>query len=320
MQAANELPDSLAVAQPTVLVLGATGQTGRLVVEELRRQPGQVHLRVAARKETDLARLRAAGLEAVYLDFDDARTFGPALAGVERLFLLTGYTVDMLVQSKTLVDAARKAGVRHLVHQGIFGQWDCTDAHFAWHQLVEAYIERSGLAWTHLHPNFFMEYFHLVPPIGGSFPSYWGDNRLGWIAARDVARVAATVLREGPAKHAGQHYWLSTEALTGGQVAAVMSDVVGRAVHCNVIADDQVAAALVAPLSQMEANYAAGAVDFMQQVRDGRMGYIGSVRDDVPLVTGQPALTMREWLTENRAPLLAAVERPAAEQQSGAKT
>jgi len=49
------------------------------------------------------------------------------------LFLLTGYTVDMLVQSKTLVDAAKKAGVRHIVHQGVFGQWDCTDPHFAWH-------------------------------------------------------------------------------------------------------------------------------------------------------------------------------------------
>lgn len=168
MLAGNEV--QVGPSLPVILVLGATGQTGRLVVEELRHQPGAVHLRVAARKETDLARFRAAGLDAVRVDLNDPSTFGLALAGVDRLFLLTGYTVDMLVQSKTLVDAARKAGVRHLVHQGIFGQWDCTDAHFAWHQLVEAYIERSGLAWTHLHPNFFMEYFRVAPPTGLSLP------------------------------------------------------------------------------------------------------------------------------------------------------
>lgn len=146
-------------------------------------------------------------------------------------------------------------------------------------------------------------------PTGGVFPSFWGENRLGWIAARDVARVAATVLREGPGKHAGQHYWLSTEALTGAQVATVLSEVLGRAVRCQVIADEQVAAALGAPLSQMEAKYAAGAVEFMRQVRDGRMGYIGSVRDDVPFVTGQPATSLREWVLDNRSQLLAALDQ-----------
>jgi uncharacterized protein YbjT (DUF2867 family) len=56
--------------------------------------------------------------------------FGSALAGVDRLYLLTGYTVAMVNQSKTLVDAAKKAHVQHIVHQGIFGEWDCTDPHF----------------------------------------------------------------------------------------------------------------------------------------------------------------------------------------------
>ena len=75
----------------------------------------------------------------------------------------------MLVQSKTLVDAARKAGVRHIVHLGIFGQWDCTDPHFAWHQMIEKYIEASGIAWTHLHPNVFMDnLLTFFAPRGGT--------------------------------------------------------------------------------------------------------------------------------------------------------
>lgn len=100
----------------------------------------------------------------------------------------------------------------HIVHVGTFGNWDCTDPHFTWHQLVEAYIEASGIAWTHLHPNVFMEvlanFMHIRNDV---FRVYWGDRRVGWIAARDIAAVAATVLCEGPQKQGGQNYWLSAQ-------------------------------------------------------------------------------------------------------------
>ncbi len=82
--------------QPTVLVIGATGQAGRLIVEDLNRDPGNVRLRLAAHKQADVEKLKSAGNEAVHLDLDDVKTFGPALAGVDRLYLLTGYTVAML--------------------------------------------------------------------------------------------------------------------------------------------------------------------------------------------------------------------------------
>lgn len=81
------------------------------------------------------------GKDCKFLDLDDPTTFALALAGVDRVFLLTGYTVGMLTQSKTLVDAAKKAGVSHIVHVGVFAEWNTTDAHFAWHQMIEKYIE-----------------------------------------------------------------------------------------------------------------------------------------------------------------------------------
>jgi NAD(P)H dehydrogenase (quinone) len=121
---------------PTILLMGVTGQTGRLLLEEFDRDPRGVRLRVAARKPGDVEKMRSAGRDAVRLDLDDPRTFAQALAGVDRLFLLTAYTVAMLHQSKMLVDAARKARVSHIVHQGILANWDCTDPHFAWHQMI----------------------------------------------------------------------------------------------------------------------------------------------------------------------------------------
>ena len=116
--------------KPIVLVLGSSGQIGKLVVQGLE-QSQDVRVRLSSRRPEEVERLRGEGKEAVHLDLDDPSTFAQALAGVDRVFLLTGYTVAMLTQSKTLVDAAKKAGVKHIVHVGSFGEWHCTDPHFA---------------------------------------------------------------------------------------------------------------------------------------------------------------------------------------------
>jgi NAD(P)H dehydrogenase (quinone) len=297
-----ETPKQRKPTGPVVLVLGASGRTGRHVLEEFDREPGDFRLRLAARSPERIERFRAEGRDAVLLDLDDPRTFGPALAGVDRIFLLTGYTVAMLAQSKTLVDAARKARVRHIVHVGIFGNWDCTDPHFVWHQLVERYIEASGIAWTHLHPNVFMELLSaMIPERGEAFSVFWGEHRLGWIAARDIAAVAATVLREGPEKHAGQEYWLSAEVAGGREIAALFTEALGRPIRFEIKRPDEFAAAMSTTGGfPVESWYAAGVVDGWRQVLDGRMGYLGTVRDDVTLVTGRPSTSLRQWVDENK--------------------
>jgi NAD(P)H dehydrogenase (quinone) len=187
---------------PTVLVLGASGTIGRQVIKDLEGQA--VNVRITSRKQEVVDQLTGEGKDCVYLDLDAPRTFALALAGVDRVFLLTGYTVAMLTQSKTLVDAAKKAGVRHIVHVGVFAEWDTTDAHFAWHQMIEKYIEASGIAWTHLHPNMFMEVFTgLYIPKNLTYTGYWEDRRIGYIASSDIAAMAAKALVDGPERHGG---------------------------------------------------------------------------------------------------------------------
>ena len=70
---------------------------------------------------------------------------------------MTGYIVDMLLQSKVLTDNAKKAGISHVVHLGACGPDDATVGHWAWHQLVERYIEWAGFTFTHLRPQDFMQ-------------------------------------------------------------------------------------------------------------------------------------------------------------------
>src|SRR5258706_12688089 len=102
----------------SLLVLGVTGQVGTLVAQHLKRSG--VHFSVGTRRKANLEELAHQFGASRFIDLDDPRTFDEALKNVTGLFLITGYTVDMLVQSKTLIDAAKRTGVKHIVHHGAF--------------------------------------------------------------------------------------------------------------------------------------------------------------------------------------------------------
>jgi NAD(P)H dehydrogenase (quinone) len=266
---------------PTVLVLGASGTIGRQVIKDLEGQA--VNVRITSRKQEVVDQLTGEGKDCVYLDLDDPRTFALALAGVDRVFLLTGYTVAMLTQSKTLVDAAKKAGVRHIVHVGVFAEWDTTDAHFAWHQMIEKYIEASGIAWTHLHPNMFMEVFTgLYIPKNLTYTGYWEDRRIGYIASSDIAAMAAK---------------------------ALLSDVTGLEIKY----ENKGLEGFKEVIEQIVANggeswYANANIEFVTQMLDGRMSYMSMVQNDIPYVLGRPAKTLREFLEEHKAAIVESAE------------
>src|SRR5580693_4766071 len=258
------------------LILGSTGRTGKAVIAELKQTPGSHQAVHASRNREQVDAWRREGKDAVYLDLDDPRTFPEALRGVDRLFLATGYTIHMVHQSKTIVDAAADAGVEFIVHLGIFGNGRMTDPHFAWHEMVERYIEGSGVSWSHLHPHFFMQ--NILTTLGlpnGQLRWPVGDKRVGWIAGEDLAAVAATVLAEGPLAHAGQNYFLSTEVLNGVEAAAILSEALGRQI-APVVPSDLVAAfasgAVKSPAG-MEENYAKSQLEWAHQSFDGRMDY-----------------------------------------------
>lgn len=131
------------VHQPTVLVLGATGTIGRSLVAELRADDaaGRLDL-VAGVRRPDAGRVLGDGvrLRLVDLDLPEREGLGrlvAALRDVDRLFLLTGYDVRMLAQSKAVVDAAAEAGVGHVVHLGVHAAPGSSVPHHGWHQLVE---------------------------------------------------------------------------------------------------------------------------------------------------------------------------------------
>jgi uncharacterized protein YbjT (DUF2867 family) len=294
-----------------VLVLGATGLTGAAIASDLDNRTADIEVVRASRSQEQVHAWKREGKQAVYLDLDDAQTFPAALQGIDRLFLLTGYTIAMLHQSKTLVDAAADAGVSFIVHQGIFGNGRSTDPHFAWHEMVERYIEGSGVAWTHLHPHFFMQ--NILTNLGlpnGQLRWPIGDKRVGWIAGEDLAAVAAAVLAEGPATHASKNYFLSTEVLNGAEAATLLSEALEREIAPIVMTPSDVIAAFasgaVKPPAAMEEHYAKSTLEWVQQSFDGRMDYSIVTTSTVKDLLGRPGLTLREWAQLHAEALLAA--------------
>lgn len=294
---------------PTVLILGASGTIGSQLVKDLENKP--VNIRITSRKQNEVAQLCSEGKDCKFLDLDDPQTFALALADVDRVFLLTGYTIGMLTQSKTLVDAAKKAGVSHIVHVGVFAEWDTTDAHFAWHQMIEKYIEASSISWTHLHPNMFMEALTgAYLPKNLSFTTYWEDRRVGYIATSDIAAVAAKVLVDGPDRHASKHYWLSVESHNGEEIAQLMSEVTGLNIKCEEKGLDEVKQLIEAWIANgADSWYASANIEFVRQMLDGRMSYMSMVQNDIPYILGRPAKTLREYFDENKEVLIASANQ-----------
>jgi uncharacterized protein YbjT (DUF2867 family) len=216
----------------------------------------------------------------------------------------------MVHQSKTIVDAAADAGLQFIVHLGIFGNGRTTDPHFAWHEMVERYIEGSGVAWSHIHPHFFMDnLLTSVPVVNGRFYWFMGDKRVGWIAADDLAAVSAQVLAEGSQKHASKQYWLSTEVMNGVEAAAEIAEGLGQPVESVVLTPDDLVAQITSGAMQMpsyvEANYGASILEWVRQTYDGRMDFGATTTTVVEDLTGRKPLTLREWVMRYRDSILA---------------
>ena len=213
-----------------ILITGATGTTGREVVEELRRA-GATGVRALVRDPARAPFISEAGFETVGGDFERPETLRAALEGVERALLLTPPSPQTFEHNRVFVEAAADAGVRHVIKLSAFGADAGAGEGFGrWHGQAEELLKSSGVAWTMLRPNFFMQ--NLLGQAGqiaatGRIFQPLGDARASFIDTRDIAAVAARALTEGG--HEGQTYTLTgPEALSYHDVAARLSAAAGR--------------------------------------------------------------------------------------------
>jgi uncharacterized protein YbjT (DUF2867 family) len=271
-----------------ILVIGASGTVGTELVKLLQSK-GEAVVRATSRAN--------AGADQAYVDLVKGEGVDAALAGVDRVFLLSppGH-VNQDELLKPVIDRARARGVRKAVLMTAMGA-NADDALPL--RRAERHLERSGLAWNVIRPNWFMQNFNTfwIAPIRA-------QNRIllpvakakgSFIDARDIAAVAAELLTSD--RHANQELDLTgPEALDHDQVAAILARETGRPIAFQDIPPEAMRSALLdAGLPRPYAEFLLVILGYF------KAGYAERITDSVERVTGRRPTAFATYAKDYRA-------------------
>jgi uncharacterized protein YbjT (DUF2867 family) len=279
-----------------ILVVGATGTVGSQVVEQLRQRGEKV--RAATREPAAAARRLAGVAESAEFDFERPETFAPALHGVDRVFLIARPGDEHADRvAIPLIDAMRRPRVRHVVNLTAMGVEQRDDIAL---RKVERYLEASGIGFTHLRPNFFMQVFSTGPLLAdirstGALHVPAADARISYVDVRDIAAVAAAALTQPG--HAGRAYTLTGgEALDHHQIARHVSEAAGTTIRYVPIGEDAARTAITA--AGLSSERAERLIGFYRLVRQG---FCAPVTPDVETVLGRPPIAFARFARDSAA-------------------
>lgn len=277
-----------------ILLTGATGLAGGHVAKALVRKG--VPLRALVRDLGKAQALADLGIDLVEGDLGDSASLARAFQGVDKAFLLMANVEEQLDYETRYIDAAKAAGVSHLVklsaieagagHANLLKQY---------HGGSEDYLKASGLGYTILRGNVFMQYMLYFKPVieaTGAFYVPRANARMAMVDVRDIADVAAQVLTQDG--HLGKTYTLTgPDTLTFGDVATAFSSLMGREVGCVEIPAEAYKEAL---LKTGQSDWTATAVteEFVLMGDGGADNLTG----DVAAVTGHAPRTFTQMLAD----------------------
>jgi uncharacterized protein YbjT (DUF2867 family) len=230
-----------------ILVTGATGLSGSLTIREFARQKTPVRALVRDRaKARELEALPT--VEIVEGDMLRPETLGAALDGVDRALMISSTGPQMVEVQCSFIETAKRAGVRHVVKfSGKESNLGFDQSRFRFtrmHGEIEAYLEQSGLEWTHLRPSQFMQVYLFEAPViasKGTLVLPLGDETsLAPIDVEDVAKIAVAILRAEVGAHHGRRYEMTgPEGLKMSEIAERIAAATGRAVSFLSIAPEE---------------------------------------------------------------------------------
>lgn len=277
----------------TILLTGITGNIGSELARLLANEP--IPLRALSRDRQRVGQVLGEGLAAridiVEGDYTDESSLERAMRGIETVFLVSP---DPGLEP-TVVAAARRAKVKRIVKSSAIGfKAEPPEGHKA----VEALIAGSGIGFTFLRPNAFMQtlsaYLPRLIDQEGYFFLPAGDGRTAWIDARDIAAVAARVLTQ--AGHEGKMYQLTgPAALTMTELAAVLSRHAGKQVQY------QPAPVEVARQKARERGLGRMADFLVMHYQAVQAGGFEQVTAAVAEITGREARSFEQFVSENKA-------------------
>lgn len=279
----------------SLVVTGATGHLGHLVVEHLLTRGTDPASIVATGRRTEaLADLAAQGVRTAKVDFTDPTTLDAVLEAGDTVLLVSGSEVGQRVaQHANVIDAAKRAGVARLVYTSA-SKADTSPLILApEHKATEELIRASGVPFTILRNGWYTEnYGQSVEQAKatGSFVGSVGDGLVSSASRTDYAEAAAVVLTTDG--HEGAVYELSGDvAWSQPELAQAIGEVIGReVVYQDLSPEDHSKALLAAGLDE-------GTVGFVVAL-DGntRDGLLGDTSGDLSRLIGRPTTPLVEGL------------------------
>jgi NAD(P)H dehydrogenase (quinone) len=301
----------------STVVTGASGAFGKMATQLLLEKLPPTELILVTRRPDSLADLAARGAQVRYGDFDDRQSLKAAFAGGKRMLLIS--TLDVgehrRRQHTAAVEAAVAAGVQHIAYTSSVGIHPNSPAFVvADHLYTEDLIRRSGMAYTILRDSQYAEVIAtMIAPIAlasGRWVSSAGEGRMAFVSKKDCVRVAATVLTT-PGHEGATYEVTGPELLSFRDAAALASEVSGRHIDYVVVSHDEKQAEFDA--AGIPRRYVEGMVhersgpwaseEMMSYERALGAGYFAVCSGHVELITGQPAVSLRDVFLANKAAL-----------------
>jgi uncharacterized protein YbjT (DUF2867 family) len=276
-----------------ILVVGATGAVGSELVRQLCHEGERV--RGATRAPDDAARAFGSAAEFVEFDFERPESFSPALAGVDRVFLMARPGDEHAEQfAVPLIDEMKRQGIRHVVNLSAYGTERQNDSAL---RKIEKHLEVSGMAFTHLRPNWFMQIFAAGPLLAGiranatiAIPA--AVARISYIDVRDIAAVAVAALTGK--EHTNKAYTLTgPQSLDHAEIAHELSKTAGRTIRYLPVSEEDARKAIL--LSGLSSARTERILGFYRLVRAGACA---PVTLDVEEVLGRPAISFERFATD----------------------
>lgn len=214
-----------------ILITGSSGSVGKAVLQEAIRKESKVRAMYRSKQEAAKA---PSGCEAVLADYADKQSLRKALDGVDSVYVVCSPIPQLVELESNMLYACKEAGVKHLVLNSALGAGDYPKSFPGWHRKVEDKLESTGMSYTILRPNGFLQNIvtYNSPSIRaqGAFYAAMGDAKVSYLDVGDIAVVAAKSLHGGA--HAGKTYELNgPEAISNQELAMRISRVTGRTVN-----------------------------------------------------------------------------------------
>jgi uncharacterized protein YbjT (DUF2867 family) len=284
--------------QETILVMGATGTLGGEVVKQLSSSTPAVNIKAGVHSAQNVNKVKDGDkVEVVLIDYNKPETLKEALSQVDKLFLLTPDVPNAHELASNLVIEAKKAGIRHIVKQSVMGaDLEADVGTFRLHRQAEEIIEQSGIPFTFLRPNEFMQNFinfhsHFIKN-NNAFYLPLEDAKVSLVDVRDIAAVAVKSLTEDRSdKHNNNTYLITgPEALSYYQAAEILSSATDKKISYVNISEEEARGAM------KEMGMSDWLINTISELHDYfRKGNASQVSSAVEEVTGKKPISFSQF-------------------------